>query len=101
MPSYDYLCRNKECSDPEHLERFCSVKESKILPKCSICDNEMPKAFLEMPNVSWRFLTPSGNWRTSNRGPSQRADRRHAGWDRSTGQKVLQPIYKEGRKKND
>jgi predicted nucleic acid-binding Zn ribbon protein len=98
MPIYDYKCISKSCEPSSGVERFCSMEESRQLPICPLCNKPMPKQFMSMPSISWKYISPSGERRTSSMGPCQRADRRHAGWDSKTGQKVLQPVYKGKRK---
>ena len=103
MPTYDYKCRNTDCENPGFETKFCSIANSKVYPICDSCGHSMPKTYTAMPAVSWIYLNPSGQKRTSSMGPAQRADRRHNGWH--NGVKQLKPIHKsaptrKGRKVN-
>lgn len=96
MPSYDYKCHNDECGNESIVHKFCSISDSYVFPICPECENSMTKVFVEMPSVSWKYINPSGQVRTSSMGPAERDNNRHAGWQNGT--KVLQPVYKSKRK---
>ena len=106
MPTYDYLCINEECEsvkdgNPFRAERFCKISDSNDLPECVRCHTLMPKTFIEVPAINWRYLSANGVMVTSQFGPAQRADRRLAGYDNQTGQAVMQPIYRDSKKGNN
>jgi hypothetical protein len=101
MPIYEYLCTNEGCPSveeerPRFEERHCSIEEGKILPTCEECGKAMPRAYLEMPSVSWKYISANGNMARSFMGPDQRSVRRHAGW--KNGIRQFKPVYEEGKK---
>jgi hypothetical protein len=98
MPIYEYVCRNEDCArsagsdEPFVLEKLCSMKEALELPECESCREVMCRVYTAMPDVMWVGVDMNGKRRKYNMGPSERANRRHAGWDNGT--KVLQPVYR-------